>query len=98
MKEITEQYNIYRIETSGEVEWIYVSGNNIVEALKFYLEETLSELSEVDSITLLPREEWKNKTIRIECPLEEEEDIVQTFEEYTKGMKYNELIASTAWD
>lgn len=91
----TMEFNIYRIETEGEIEWIYAEGD-LLNVLKWYTDNHDLFLNDIDSITLLPREEWKNKNIRIEDP-DGGEDIVQTFEEYCKGMKSNEMIASTVW-
>lgn len=90
------KFNIYRIETEGEIEWIYAKGD-LLSVLKWYIDEFGLLLNDIDSITLLPQEEWKNQKIRIENP-DGGEDIIQTFEDYCKNMKYNELISSTGWD
>jgi len=93
---MVEKFNIYRLESNSEIEWIYAEGD-LLAVLKWYIEEFEWELADIDSITLLPRKEWKNKTTNIQDP-DGGEDIVQTFEEYCMGMKYNEMIASSEWE
>lgn len=89
-------FKIHRIESEDEIDWVYAQGS-LLDVLKWYTEEISVDLNDLDSITVLPRKEWKNGKIVIEDP-EGEEDIVETFEQYCNGSKSNEIIASSRWD
>lgn len=91
-----KEYNIYRIESEDEIDWIHAEGN-LLEVLKWYTDEYVVNLKDIDIITLLPKEEWKNRNVVIQDP-DGEEDIVETFFEYCQGMNYNEVIASSRWE
>lgn len=91
-----KEYNIYRIESEDEIDWIHAEGN-LLEVLKWYTDEYVVNLKDIDTITLLPKEEWKNRNVVIQDP-DGEEDIVETFFEYCQGMNCNEVIASSRWE
>lgn len=89
-----KHFNIYRIETEGEIKYIYAKGD-LLEVLKWYTKEFCLDLEDIDSITLLPREKWSEKILSIPTP--EDEIIEQTFEEYVRNSNSNEVISSTQW-
>lgn len=91
-----KEYNIYRIEAEDEIDWVHAEGN-LLEVLKWYTEEYVVSLIDIDNITLLPKEEWKNRNVVMEVS-DGEEGIVETFEQYCAGMNCNEVIASSRWE
>lgn len=89
-----EQFNIYRLEAEDELYHIYAKGS-LLDVLKWCRDALSLELDCIDSLTLIPREKWSQKKVVIQTP--EEETIEQTFEEYVRNSRENEVITSTNW-
>jgi len=84
---------VYKIEELGEVTHFAFDGNK-KDALNWYIEETMCDENEITSISLLPRKNWRDITIKFN---EDEESLVVSLEEYMKGHINNEVICSTAY-
>lgn len=81
---------VYKIESQGETDHVAVDGD-ILAAVKFYVCETGCDLDDIESISLFPREQWKDMTITFDEP----EFGSVTVEDYMQGHTWNEVIAST---
>lgn len=82
---------VYKIKEQEETTYIAFDGNK-VEALEWYVNESMCDESEIESIEEFPQEKWKEVTINYD-----EENLTQTIEEYMQGHTYNEVICSSAY-
>lgn len=82
---------VYKIECQGETDHIAFDGG-ILEAIRFYVEETMCESEDVESISIFPQEKWKDVTIKYD-----EDNLEMTIAEYMKGHTWNEVICSTSY-
>lgn len=83
--------NVYIIKSQGEEDWICCDGD-ILNAIKFYVNESDCLLEDIDDISILPQKKWKTTNIH----LEDEEDII-SLEEFMKDQNHSEILFSTAY-
>ena len=85
---------VYEIKELGETTYFCFDGG-IKRAKEWYVEECGSE---IDSLILFPRKNWKTITIKYEADdIPEDEQPIMTIEEYMKDQISNEVICSTAF-
>lgn len=88
---------LFEIHTDGEKECI--GAKNPIEALKYYLDLSNSDLESVDDIREIPKKNWKYITIKNNDYDEEfPEDMPEswTAEELMQGLTSPEYISSTS--
>ena len=85
---------VFEIVELGETTHIAFDGSEH-EALEGYIEDTMCDENEIDSIEEIPQKEWKNIIVKFdEYGIEPFEVSV---EELIKGQKSNEVLCSTAY-
>jgi len=83
---------VFEIKEQGETTHICFDGNEN-EAKEWYVEETMCDENEIDSVVEIPQEKWKE----IKVTFQEEDGFTTTVEELMKGNKYPEILCSTAY-
>lgn len=85
---------VYKIKEQRETTYISFDGDKN-EALDWYIEETMCDENEIDSIEEFPQEKWKEVTINYD------EDYIEHFsislEEAMVGANYPNILCSTAY-
>lgn len=82
---------VYKIKESGEISHFCFNGCK-KEALEWYINETMCDESDITSLVVFPRKNWKNIQIKYD-----EDNLILTIEEFMKGQVANEVICSTAY-
>ena len=84
---------VFEIIELGETTHIAFDGNKD-EALEWYIEDTMCDENEIDSIEEIPQKKWKNIIVKFdEYGIEPFEVSV---EELIKGQTCNEVLCSTS--
>lgn len=82
---------IFEFHINGEKEWL--CADSFLEALKYYLSFTETDLDDIDEIIEIPKEKWtKINIIDVDSS---ENNVIETFYHYMKHSDSTEIIATT---